>query len=543
MTEGKKMELTIDGKGLREMFAAATDWLEKVVPDINALNVYPVPDGDCGTNMLFTMRASLAEAVKITDNRVSSVAEAMARGALMGARGNSGVILSQIWRGLAKSLKAKVVINGKVFADALCEAATTAYHALSTPVEGTILTVIKDVSNAARNKASANGNLVSVLETSVKAARDSVAKTPSLLPVLKDAGVVDAGGHGLFTLLEGAMLHLKGKTNGSKPQLIASDIPLEVKPVQIEQPEEEAYGFCTQFLLSGKDLSVNEVRNQLHNKGKSLIVVGDSSTIRVHIHTLEPEKVTALVSSFGTLSDVNISNMDDQHKDFLLMNREKTGIDTSVVTVVNGDGIANVFSSLGVAAIVPGGPSMNPSTIDILQAVEAVPSNNVIILPNDKNIILTANQVVSLTAKNVRVIPTQSTPQGVSAMVAFTPETSFTNLAENMLEAIAKVKTLEITRATRSTRFDGLDIKAGQYIGLMDGVLYAASDNSVSVVLDLLSRIDISSVSIVTVYYGKTIAQDEAEQISREINRKYPVLETEVVDGGQPYYQYIISVE
>jgi DAK2 domain fusion protein YloV len=543
MIKGQKMEHTIDGVGLKEMFTAATNWLEKIVPDINALNVYPVPDGDCGTNMLFTMRASLAEANKAADNSVSSVAQAMAKGALMGARGNSGVILSQIWRGLAKSLKTKVVINGKVFAEALSEAAATAYHALSNPVEGTILTVIKDSAKAAQDTAFDNGSLVSVLESSVAAARTAVANTPSLLPVLKDAGVVDAGGHGLYTLLEGAMLHLQGKINGHSPQLVVSDILLAVKPVAIEQAEEEAYGFCTQFLLTGENLDPTQLRNQLQDKGKSLIVVGDANTIRVHVHTLEPDKVTGLAASVGTLYDIDIRNMDDQHKDFLLMHREKTVLDASVVTVVNGDGMANVFSSLGVAAIVPGGQSMNPSTMDILQAVEAVPSQNVIILPNNKNIVLTANQVISLTRKKVKVIPAENLPQGISAMVAFTPETGFTNIVEQMTEAIVKVKALEITRATRSTRLDGLEIKEGQYIGLLDGKLYAAADKAGEVVFNLLSRIDISSVSIVTLYFGADTKDTDAEKMRQQISRKYPALETEVINGGQPHYNYIISLE
>ncbi|MBN1367205.1 MAG: DAK2 domain-containing protein [Dehalococcoidales bacterium] len=525
------------------MFAAATNWLERVVPGINALNVYPVPDGDCGTNMLFTMRASLAEATKATGNSVSAVSQAMAKGALMGARGNSGVILSQIWRGLAESLKTKVVINGKTFAEALSEASATAYHALSNPVEGTILTVIKDTANAARNIASANGNLVSVLETSVIAARNSVVNTPNLLTVLKEAGVVDAGGHGLYTLLEGAMLHLKGEIDSRSPQMVASDIPVAVSPVENEQPEEEAYGFCTQFLLTDDNLDVAQLRNQLKNMGKSLIVVGDTSTIRVHIHTLEPEKVTKLAATVGTLSDIDIRNMDEQHKDFLLMNREKAAMETAVVAVVNGDGLANVFSSLGVAAIVPGGQSMNPSTMDILQAVEAVPSKNIIVLPNNKNIILTANQIISLTKKRVMVMPTETMPQGVSAMVAFVPETSFADLIENIAEAIAKVKTLEITRATRSTRLDGLDIKEGQYIGLLDGTLYAAADKPSDVVFNLLSRIDISGASIVTIYFGVDTKETDTEEIRHLISSKYPSLETEVVNGGQPHYHFIISVE
>ena len=543
MIEGCEMERTINGEELKEMFAAATNWLEKIVSGINALNVYPVPDGDCGTNMLFTMRASLAEAAQVTDNRVSSVVQAMAKGALMGARGNSGVILSQIWRGLAKSLKEKVVMNGKGFAEALCEASRTAYHALSSPVEGTILTVIKDASTAACKEAAGKGNLISVLETSVSAARASVIRTPSLLRVLKEAGVVDAGGHGLYTLLEGALFHLKGNADNRSPELIASNITPAVKPVEVTD-EEEAYGFCTQFLLSGDHLDSTRLREQFQDKGKSLIVVGDTTTLRVHIHTLEPETITRLAAAYGTLSDVDIRNMDEQHKDFLLMHKEKAvKLSVAVVAVVNGDGLANVFSSLGVSAIVPGGQTMNPSTMDMLQAVEAVPSDNVIILPNNKNIVLTASQVQSLTGKNVKVVPTETVPQGITAMVVFTAEADFTGNAEQMIEAISRVRTLEITRATRSTHLDGLEIKAGQSIGLLDGELYAAADKADDVIFDLLSRIDMSGAGIVSIYYGAATQEADAEIISKQIGRQYPSLEMEVINGGQPHYNYLISVE
>jgi DAK2 domain fusion protein YloV len=543
MIEGCEMERTINGEDLKQMFAAATNWLEQIVPGINALNVYPVPDGDCGTNMLFTMRASLAEAAQVTDNRVSSVAQAMAKGALMGARGNSGVILSQIWRGIAKSLKTKVVINGKGFAEALSEASKTAYHALSSPVEGTILTVIKDASTAACKEADDKGNLISVLETSVSAARASVVRTPSLLRVLKEAGVVDAGGHGFYTLLEGALFHLKGNMNNRSPELIASNITPAGKQVEMTD-EDEAYGFCTQFLLSGDNLDATQLREQFQDKGKSLIVVGDTATLRVHIHTLEPETITRLAAAYGNLSDIDIRNMDEQHKDFLLMHKEKAGkLSVAVVAVVNGDGLANVFSSLGVSAIVPGGQTMNPSTMDILQAVEAVPSDNVIILPNNKNIVLTASQVQSLTGKNVKVIPTETVPQGITAMVAFTAEADFTANAEQMIEAIARVRTLEITHATRSTRLDGLEIKEGQAIGLLDGQLYVAADKPDDVIFDLLSRIDISGAGIVSIYYGADTQAADAEIISKRICRQYPSLEIEVINGGQPHYNYLISVE
>ncbi len=534
----------IDGKDFREAFIAATSWLEKIVLDINALNVYPVPDGDCGTNVLFTMRASLAEAAQTSDGTISAVVRAMAKGALMGSRGNSGVILSQIWRGLAKSLEEKEAIDGKGLAEALEEASKTAYQVLSNPVEGTILTVInRAASAAAKQVASGDGNLLSILETTVEAAKASVADTPNLLSVLKEAGVVDAGGHALFTLLEGALLYLKGELDNRSPQLIASSLPLVGSPVQLPAIE-EPYGFCTQFLIKGERLDVGKVRERLHNMGKSLIVVGDSQTIRVHVHTPTPASVTREASLFGALSDVNIRNMDEQHKDFLLMHeRQTTKQRASVVAVVNGDGLAKVFCDLGASAIIPGGQTMNPSTRDILEAVEAVPSDNVIILPNNKNIIPAAQQVKYLTKKNLKVVPTETIPQGVSALVAFVPEADFETNAERMAEAKATVKTIEITRASRATRLSGLDISEGQAIGLLDGKLLAAGDKVDEVIFDFLARIGLDGASLVTIYYGADTSEVEADQISSKIRQQYPTPEVGVVNGGQPHYNYIISVE
>jgi len=536
------MKQTLNGKELREMFGAATVWLEKLVPDINALNVYPVPDGDCGTNMLFTMRASLAEATLRANGSVSSVAQAMARGALMGARGNSGVILSQIWRGLASGLKSQSTMDGKAFAAALEEASRSAYQALSKPVEGTILTVIRESASAARRTAADHEGLVEVLEKTVAAARDSVVKTPELLSVLKDAGVVDAGGHGLYTLLEGALLYVREETDGRSPRLVAGDAAAAARPEPTV--EEEAYGYCTQFLLHGDNLNVDNLRDRLQDRGKSIIVVGDNTTVRVHIHTLDPDNVTTLAASFGVLTDIDIRNMDEQHKDFLLMHSSKTAtLKTSVVVVVNGEGLANVFSDLGVAAIVPGGQSMNPSTMDILQAVEAVPSRDVIILPNNKNIVLTANQVQKLTKKKVKVIPTESVPQGVTAMVSFSPDADFAANAAMMMEAYNSVKTIEITISTRNAHLDGLDIKEGQAIGLLDGKLLAAGDNVTDLAVDMLARLDFASAGIITVYYGADTSADDAAVLNERLRRAYPGPEIEILNGSQPHYNYIISVE
>jgi len=380
-----------------------------------------------------------------------------------------------------------------------------------------------------------------VLEKSVDAARISLSETPNLLPVLKEAGVVDAGGHGFFTLLEGALLYLKGGTDGQKPKLVIGNLPAVQSSLS---NEEKAYGYCTQFLLTGEELSVSELRKSLRDMGKSLIVVGDKKTVRIHIHTIEPDKVTKFASVLGTLKDIDVHDMDEQHKDFLLMHRDKEEkIDVSVIAVVNGSGLANVFFDLGVSAIVPGGQTMNPSTMDILQAVEAVPSENVIILPNNKNIIPTANQVQNLTKKRVSVIPTMSVPQGVTALVVFSPEANFNNNLCNMTEAYTTVKTIEITSSTRTMRYDGLRIKAGQVIGLLDGKPTAAADTVEDVIFGVLSGLDLLSASVITVYYGENTGLTDAVTVEKFIRKKYPQFEVETINGGQPHYNYIISVE
>ncbi|GAI71821.1 unnamed protein product, partial [marine sediment metagenome] len=451
---------TIGGQDLREMFAAATTWLEKSASDIDALNVFPVPDGDCGTNMLLTMRSSIEEAYRAPDRSASAVAQAMANGALMGARGNSGVILSQIWRGLAQGLAGKESFTGSDLAEALLQASTMAYKGLSNPVEGTILTVVREASAAAQAQAaSGNDDLISVMEATVSAANESVANTPSLLSVLREAGVVDAGGQGLYTLLDGALRYLRGEVEQMqfrKPQMIASNIPLTARTPQMLTAEEVPYGYCTEFLLKGEKFDPDKLRTRLEKKGQSLIVVGDESTVRVHIHTLDPGNIIHYAASLGTMHQVSIRNMDEQHQDFLQMQKERMpATDMAIIAVVSGDGLADILGSLGVAATVPGGQTMNPSTKDLLQAIESVASDKVIILPNNKNIVLTAEQVQSLTAKSIEVVPTETIPQGIAALLAFDYEADFETNAQLMNKAKSAVKTIEITRAIRSTRLGG----------------------------------------------------------------------------------------
>lgn len=536
---------TLSGKDLKDMLIAGTGWLEKIVPDINALNIYPVPDGDCGINMFFTMRSSLDEAAGLDNNAgISMVAAALAKGALMGARGNSGVILSQIWRGLSEGVKGKETINAKEFAIALEQASETARHALSNPVEGTILTVIKDAASAATREAlNSDSSPISTIEAAVDAARISVKKTPDLLQVLKDAGVVDAGGHGFFTLLEGALLHIKNDMDNRSPELLNSTTVRSVQTPQIT-PEEEPYGFCTQFMINGTDLDLPGLKASLTGMGKSLIVVGDSNNIRVHIHTQEPDKVLETALDYGEPVDIDINNMDEQHIEFLVLHKEKmTKNGTAIIAVVNGDGMMNVFSDFGVSAIIPGGQTMNPSTMDMLQTVEEVTPDNIIFLPNNKNVIPTANLLQPLTRKNIQIIPSETIPQGIAALISYIPEEDFdTNVAE-MIDAITTVRTIEITHATRTTMLNGLSITGGEIIGLLDGNILTSGKDYQDTITELLAKIDMEGKNILTIYYGKDADPDQAQEISKIIGDRYTGLEIGVVDGGQPHYEYIISVD
>jgi len=539
---------TIGGQELREMFAAATAWLEKSASDIDALNVFPVPDGDTGTNMLLTMRSSMEESYQAPDRSASAVVQAMANGALMGARGNSGVILSQVWHGLAQGLAGKESFNGSDLAEALLQASKVAYKGISNPVEGTILTVIKDASSAAKMQvADGNKSLISVMEATVNAANESVANTPSLLPVLREAGVVDAGGQGLYTILEGAFRYLRGEAEQMqfrKPQIIVSNIPLIARSPQMLAADEVPFGYCTEFLLKGEMLNPEKIRTRLEKKGQSLIVVGGESTVRVHIHTLDPGNVIHYATPLGTMHQVSIRNMDEQRQDFLEMQKERMpAIDMAIIAVVSGDGLTDVFTSLGVTAIVLGGQTMNPSTKNLLQAIESVASDKVIILPNNKNIVLTAEQVQSLTEKSVKVVPTETIPQGVAALLAFDYEADFETNAQIMDKAKLAAKTIEVTRAVRSTQLGGLKIQKNQAIGLLDGDLLVAGNDTIEVLNKMLAELNLNKAEVITIYYGADTKPTEAEQVSISIREQHPQLQVEVVRGGQPHYNYIVSIE
>ncbi|HUV76091.1 MAG TPA: DAK2 domain-containing protein [Dehalococcoidales bacterium] len=538
---------SIGGQELREMFSAATGWLEKSSPEIDALNVFPVPDGDTGTNMLLTMRSTMEEAYRAPDHSASAVAQAMAKGALMGARGNSGVILSQILRGLAQGLAEKEIFTAIDLVNALQQSSAMAYQGISNPVEGTILTVMREVAEVAQAQASGGEtDMVAVMEVAVDAASESVARTPYLLEVLREAGVVDAGGQGLYTILDGALRYLKGETElmrFRKPQIVVSELPA-TKPAQMVADEEIPYGYCTEFLLKGEKLIPDKIKKRLEKKGESLIVVGDKSAVRIHIHALDPGDVITYVTGLGTVHQVSIRNMDEQHQDFLEMQKDRTPTaDMAIVVVAAGDGLTEVFTSLGASAIVPGGQTMNPSTKDLLHAVESVIPDKVIILPNNKNIVATANQVQSVTSKTIEVVPAETIPQGVAALLAFDYEANLTTNAEIMKKAISAVRTIEITRATRSTKLGGLEIKRKQPIGILDGDLIAVGKDNTEVLNQVLARLDLGKAEVVTVYYGADTEAAEAEQIVSSLREQHSQLQVELVRGGQPHWNYIISIE
>jgi DAK2 domain fusion protein YloV len=536
-----------DGQTLKEMFASGTAWLEKSAPDINAINVFPVPDGDTGTNMVLTMQFALEETKLNSDNQVSSVAKSLAHGALMGARGNSGVILSQFFRGLAKGLGDKTHFGGGDFAKALAEASRTAYKGIVNPVEGTILTVLKDASKAAQEAVKNDDALVSVLEAAVKSAEASVARTPSLLPVLRDAGVVDAGGQGLYVLLDGALQFLKGesqKIQYRRPRLVVAETELVPRAAQRPTQLETPHGYCANFVLEGQNLNLSKIGKGLKKKGQSLIVTGDDTLVRVHIHSFEPGEILKYATRLGKLHEITINNMDDQYAEFIKMQRERMpSVDIAMVTVATGGGFFELLNSLGNIIIVPGGQTMNPSVRELWQAVESAPSDNIILLPNNKNIVSAASQVQSLTSKKVKVIPTRNIPQGIAAFLAFDYDMNLEQNAQAMEKAISKVRAIEITRAVRGTRLNGLEIRKGQFIAILnDEDLIARADKIKDVIFEALGKAGVEKAGIVTVYYGAEIKDVEAQEIAQEIRDRYHT-EVEVVYGGQPHYNYIISLE
>jgi len=533
------------GRQLREMFETALLWLEKSAPDIDSLNVFPVPDGDCGTNMTLTMRSALIEAQHPTDLSASAISQAMAKGSLLGARGNSGVILCQFFGGMATGLRNKDSFDGRDFAAALSEGTALAYKALIDPVEGTILTVAREATEAAQQTATQSSDLVLILEAAVDTARTSVANTPMLLPVLRDAGVVDAGGQGFYIILDGILRHLKGKkVLDDHPQVITSSISQIDRMPQSFVDQEGPFGYCTEFVVQVTNLNLDTIRKELDGKGDCLIVVGDKELVHIHIHTFDPGSVLSYATSQGTLHEIKIQNMDDQYKQFSQNTNDSVSPDDiATVAVVSGKGLTDVFYVIGATAVVNGGPTMNPSTQELLQVVESLTHSKVIILPNDKNIIPTATQVSSLVNKEIEVVSTETIPQGIAALLSINHESNLRANVASMVEAASQVITIAITQAVKSTKIGDLDITVGQFIALSDNDLAAVGAIPSEAILKALAIQDTQANEVLTIYYGNGTGSNDAEEMASIIQEQHPHLQIDVVYGGQPHYDYIVSLE
>jgi DAK2 domain fusion protein YloV len=533
-----------DGRGLKRLVGAGLAWLERHQAAINALNVYPVPDGDTGTNMLLTMQSAYQEIQNSPDEEVSIIAQQVAHGALMGARGNSGVILSQIFRGFARSVEGIEAFNTLQFAAALREAAAMAYKGVIKPVEGTILTVAREAAEASVTAAASSDDLTYVLEKVVHEARDSVTRTPTLLPVLAEAGVVDAGGQGLYIILEGILRYTKGEQLTIDAELAAA---MDLQSLHLESVE--GYGYDVQFIIHGEELNVEQIRETIASMGDCVLVVGDSRAVKVHVHSPEPGTPINYGASMGSISRVIVENMQEQYQDFILSKAQRpmaplepiSGIGT--VVVAPGQGLTTVFESLGASFVVPGGQTMNPSTEQLLKAVESTPSEDVIILPNNKNIILAAEQAKALSEKRVEVVPTISVPQGISALLALNYQADLETNVHIMAEAAKAIETIEITTAVRSVRVNGVSVKKGEVIGLVNGKLKVRGASPDGVVLEALEGMQTEEYEIITIYYGESVTADEAQALAEQILSRFPEQEVEVVDGGQPHYHYILSTE
>ncbi len=545
----------IDGRVAKSLVHAGLTWLRTNQAEVNNLNVFPVPDGDTGTNMVLTMQNAYAEVADLPERNIGKLIHGVAHGALMGARGNSGVILSQIWRGFARALDNAEVLDGPIFAAAFAEARDTAYRGVVRPVEGTILTVAKDIAAAAEAALEETDDPLDILEIVVEAAGASVERTPDMLPVLKDAGVVDAGGKGLFYVLEGMVRFVNGQSLDSA---VASVRPLAT--MQLDDTWEsiepgQDYEVVVDF-RPHKDLVLAEFYDALDEMGTSIQVGEGDGMYRMHIHVPTEKRYEPIdyVMSLGTITKVAIENLIAQMEEIesqaagtkLALAPVEPG-SIATIAVAPGPGIARVFASLGVAGIIAGGQTMNPSTQEIIGAFENLPTDHVIILPNNKNIILAANQAAKLTVKNVSVIPSRTVPQGLAAMLNMAPDGDFDQVVDQMRMSLEEVITVEITTAVRSTEIEGVKIQEGQIIVILDTFeerkLTLAAETLEEAITAVLGQVPLEDYELLTLYYGADMAKSEVNRTADFIRSAYPDLEVEIQDGGQPHYQYIISIE
>ncbi len=529
---------------------------------VDSLNVFPVPDGDTGTNMNLSMTSGANEVEANAVEHIGETAGALSKGLLMGARGNSGVILSQLFRGFGKAIEKEAFLDGKKFAEALQYGVETAYKAVMKPVEGTILTVAKDAANAGVEVSKTTDDFIEVMEAVVRESKASLERTPDLLAVLKEVGVVDSGGQGLVYVYEGFLASLKGEglpertDDQAMKEMINEQHHLSLQGFM--NTEDIVYGYCTEFMVKFEDKKLannpydeSDYRQELSRFGDSLLVISDDDVAKVHIHSEEPGDVLSFSQKYGSLIDIKIENMREQHINLVGADHnvhngkqsESIKHPYAIVTVAMGSGIAELLKSVGASAVIEGGQTMNPSTEDIVKAIEDVGAERVLILPNNKNIIMAAEQAAEIVGIEAAVVPTKTVPEGLSAILAFNPEAEVSVNATAMTEAASYVKTAQVTHAVRDTTIDGLTIKNGEFMGIAEGKIVTTHASIEEVTKSLLSKVIDDDAEIVTVLYGEEVSEEDASVIESYIEDNFDHVEAELYHGNQPLYPYIISVE
>lgn len=551
---------TIDAKMLQKMFLAGAKGLEAKKEYINELNVFPVPDGDTGTNMTMTIMAAAKEVANLQNPTLTELGKAISSGSLRGARGNSGVIMSQIFRGFVKELKGLDIIDVTALGNGVQHAAETAYKAVMKPKEGTILTVAKAGADKSMDLL-VNGDTDDIIKFCDEVAaemEEALLQTPELLPVLKQAGVVDSGGEGLMTFIRGALDALKGKATdftvntGTATRVVNGS-------VGASEEEDIRFGYCTEFIIMlerGEDVVESQLKEYLQKIGDCVVVVADDDIVKVHVHTNDPGLAIQKALTYGSLTSMKIDNMREEHQEKVIRDAQKASESASApkkeeprkengfIAVAAGDGLADIFRDLGVDYVIEGGQTMNPSTDDVLSAIEQVNADNIFVLPNNGNIILAANQAKNLTEdKEVYVVPSKNIPQGIAAMISFVSGRSAAENAESMEEEMQLIKFGQVTYAVRDTNMDGKDIKQGDFMGLTDKTIVSVGSDLQGTAKELIESLLDEDSELVSLYYGSDATKEQAEQLAEDIEKTHEDVEVEVQYGGQPVYSYFISVE
>ena len=552
------MELkTINAELLSKMFRRGTTELNNNKVEVDALNVFPVPDGYTGTNMSLTMNSATESLRNQTFTTVDDVAKAVSKGSLMGARGNSGVILSQIFRGFAKSCKGKTEMDSKDLCLAFKEASDTAYSAVLKPVEGTILTVIRSISEKCNEYVSEELDLLELMHVLIKRGDEMLAKTPEYLPVLKQAGVVDAGGKGLMHILNGFYDAMQGKELEMEVDAYKAHSEKASVAQNVMNTEDILFAYCTEFIIEGNDINGNKLKSVIETLGDSMVFVQDEELVKVHIHTNNPGVALEEALKYGELKKVKIENMREQHSNIVdgaqemhqhtLVEPVETEIpyesDYGFIGVAMGDGFVNIFRDLGIYGNIAGGQTMNPSTEDFLNEIAKCSSDHIFLFPNNSNIIMAANQAKELSDKDVYVIPTKTMPQCISAMLKFDRELSPEENYEAMRASLTSVKTIQITYSVRNTTFNDLEIEKDDYLAVSDGDIKGVGKDIEAVILESIQNTITDESEIVTMYYGADVSEEEAALIVEKLQNEYPSLEVDMYSGGQPIYYYVFSVE